>query len=93
MKFSARQLHDAMVALEGYGIFSELDCDGGVEIPGFGVAKEVEQDREDVVFTVAGRYFRKIGDYDSYEGHQWDNGSYVFEVEPYEKMTTYYRQI
>jgi len=43
----------------------------------------------EIVFGVEDQLFRKTGFYSSYDGTSWDGS--LEEVEPYEKMVTFYR--
>lgn len=87
--------------LEGYdGGWSEFSWAGrdGVEIPGLGLAKIVENfggegqgDDRWVVFEVNGRLYEKDGYYASYDGTTWDGD--LYEVKPVEVTVTKYHRV
>lgn len=96
MKFTVQQLESIF---ENWEDAREFYCDpeGNWDIPEIGnvEVKELETDRDDdaiwKVFSIEGRYFQKSGTYSSWDGTYWDGG--LIEVEPYQELTTYYRQI
>lgn len=80
----------------GWDDFNEY---GKVEFEGIGTAEIVETaggegegDSAHIIFKIGDRHFMKTGYYASFDGFYWDDGR-LFEVEPYEKTVTAWREV
>jgi len=79
--------------------WADFDEHSKVEFEDIGTAEIVETaggegegDSAHIIFKIRGRHFMKTGYYASFDGFYWDDGR-LFEVEPYEKTVTAWREV
>ena len=100
--FTAEQVRNAIVdATDDYEseFYNEIDGNEEWELPLINAtAKGVDSkggegqgDYACVIFKIGDQYFKKDGEYSSWDGMSWEYGD-LYEVEPYQELVTRYRK-